>query len=85
MRQVTKEEGKRDKSNHTLKMMLDEEHHKKVMHWTRAKVARDFKRQSLQNVLLITISGDRGKAAIWRLDQGEVDSQTIGLNPSRRR
>ena len=79
MRLVTKEEAKRAKRKHTLKMMLNKEHHKRVVNWTRPKEARDFKRQSLRNALLITVSGDREKAAIWRLDECEVGGQTICL------
>ena len=79
MKQVTKEEVKRAKSNHTVKMMLNKRHHKKEMNLTRAKVARDFKRQPRWNALLITVSGDRGKAVIWRLDECEVGGQTICL------
>ena len=33
----------------------------------------------MQNALLITISGDRDKGAIWHLNQCEVGSQTICL------
>ena len=80
VKRVTKKEAKRAKSNHTVEMILNREHHKKVVKWTRAKVARDFKRQSLRSALLITISGDREKAAIWRLDESEVGSQTICLH-----
>ena len=79
VKRVTKEEAKRAKNNHTVKMMLNGEHHKNVVNWTRAKVVRDFKRQSLQNALLITVSGHREKAVIWRLDKNEVGSQTIRL------
>ena len=79
VKRVTKEEAKRAKSNHTVKMLLDKEHHKKVVNWTRTKVARDFRRQSLRNALPITVSGDREKAAIWRLDESEVGSHTIRL------
>ena len=42
-------------------------------------MARDFKKQSLQNALLITVSGDREKGAIWRLDECEVGGQKIRL------
>ena len=59
--------------------MVDNEHNKGLVNWTRAKVARNFKRQSLQNALLITLSGDREKAAIWCLHNCEVGSQTICL------
>ena len=55
--------------------MLNKEHHKKVVNWTKANVARDFKMQSLRNALLITVSGDREKAAMWRLDKCEVGRQ----------
>ena len=55
------------KNNHIVKKMLKKEHHTGVVNWTKADVARDFQRQSLQNALLITVSGDRGGAAIWRL------------------
>ena len=60
---------------------------KKVVSWTRAKVARDFKLQAVRNALIITIPGDREKAAIWRLDQNEVDGQTFRLQaiPARMR
>ena len=64
MKGGTKEEAKMANSNHTVKMMLSKEHHKKVSNWTNAHVARDFKRQSLLNALLITISGYCNKAAI---------------------
>ena len=63
---VTQEEAERAKSNHTVQMMLNKEHRKKMVSCTRAKVARDFKRQSLLNALLNTVSGDHEKAAIWR-------------------
>ena len=38
MKWVTKEEAKRAKGNHTVKMMHDKGNHKKVVKWTRAKV-----------------------------------------------
>ena len=79
VKQVTKKEAKRAKSNHTVKMMLNREHHKKLVKWIRAKVARDFKRQSLRNFLRITVSEGCEKAAIWCLDRCEVNSQTICL------
>ena len=79
VKRVTKDEAKRAKSNHSVKMMLDKEHHKKVMNWTRAKVARDFKRQFLRKTLFITVSGHREKAMIGRLDEIEVGGQTIRL------
>ena len=76
---VTKEDGKRAETNHTVKMMMKKEYHTKVVNWTRAKVARNFNRQSLRNALLIAVSGDRQIAAIWGLDVREVGSQTICL------
>ena len=41
---VTKQEAKRAKSNHTVKMMLPKEYHTNVVAWTRKNVARDVKR-----------------------------------------
>ena len=79
VKRVTKEEANRAQSNHTVKMMLHKDHHKNVVNWTKRFVARDFKRQSLRNALLITVSGDREKSAIWRLDECEVGGQTIHL------
>ena len=79
IKRVTKEEAKRAKSNHTVKMMLHKDHHKNVVSWARRFVARDFTRQPLRNVLLITISGDRAKKAIWSLDECDVGGQTIRL------
>ena len=76
---VTKEEAKRAKSNHTVKMMLPNEYHTNVVAWTRKNVARDVKRYSLRNALLITVSGDREKTAMWRLDECDVSGQTIRL------
>ena len=76
---VTKEEAKRAKSNHTVKMMLPKEYHTKVVAWTRKNVARNVKRHSLRNALLITVSGDREKTAMWRLDECDVSGHTIRL------
>ena len=76
---VTKEEAKRAKSNHTVKMMLPKEYHTNVVAWTRKNVARDVKRHSLRNALLITVSGDHEKTAMWRLDECELSGQTIRL------
>ena len=42
-------------------------------------MARDVKRHSRRNALLITVSGDREKTAMWRLDECELSGQTIGL------
>ena len=69
IKRVTKEEPKRAKSNHTVKMMLPKEYHTNVVAWTRKNVARDVKRHSLRNALLITVSGDHEKTAMWRLDE----------------
>ena len=40
IKRVTKEEAKRAKSNHTVKMMLPKEYHTNVLAWTRKNVAR---------------------------------------------
>ena len=79
IKRVTKEEAKRAKSNHTVKMMLPKEYHTNVVAWTRKNVARDVKRHSLRNALLITVSGDREKTAMWRLDECDVSGQTIRM------
>ena len=79
MKRVTNEEEKTPTSNHPVKVMLNKEHRKRVVIWTKAKVARDFKKQSLRNALLITVSGDRQKAAIWLLDKCEMGGPTICL------
>ena len=79
IKRVTKKEAKRDESNHTVKMMLPKEYHTKVVAWTRKNVARDVKRHSLRTALLITVSGDREKTAMWRLDECDVSGQTIRL------
>ena len=79
IKRVTKEEAKRAKSNHTVKMMLPKEYHTNLVAWTRKNVARDVKRHSLQNALFITVSGDREKTAMWRLDECDVSGQTICL------
>ena len=69
------------KSNHTVKMMLPKEYHTNVVSWAKKNVARDVKRHSLRNALLITVSGDREKTAMWRLDDCELSGQTIRLQP----
>ena len=79
IKRVTKEEAKRAKSNNTVKMMLPKEYHTNVVAWTRKNVARDVKRHSLWNALLITVTGDREKTAMWRLDECDVSGQTIRL------
>ena len=76
---VTKEEAKRAKSNHRVKMMLFKEYHTNVVARTRKNVARDVKRHSLRNALLITVTGDREKTAMWRLDECDVSGQIIRL------
>ena len=79
IKRVTKEEAKRAKSNHTVKMMLPKEYHTKLVAWTKGNVTRDVKRHSLRNALLITVTGDREKTAMWRLDECDVGGQTIRL------
>ena len=79
IKRVTKEESKRARSNHKVKMMLPKEYHTNVVAWTRKNLARDVKRHSLRNALLITVSGDREKTAMWRLDEWELSGQTIRL------
>ena len=79
IKRVTKEESKRAKSNHTVKMMLPKEYHTNVVALARKNVARDVKRHSLRNALLITVSGDHEKTAMWRLDECELSGQTIRL------
>ena len=79
IRRVTKEEAKRAKSNHTVKMMLSKEYHTNVVAWTRKNVTRDVKRHPLRKALLITVTGDREKTAMWRLDESDVGGQTVRL------
>ena len=79
IKRVTKEEAKRAKSNHTVKMMLPKEYHTKVVAWTKKNVAQDVKQHSLRNALLITVTGDRERTAMWRLDECDVGGQTIHL------
>ena len=79
IKRVTKEEAKRAKSNHTVKMMLPKEYHTNVVVWTRKNVTRDVERHSLRNALLITITGDREKTAMRRLNECDVGGQTIRL------
>ena len=76
---VAKEEAKRAKSYHTVRMMLPREYGTNVVAWTRKNVARDVKRHSLRNVLLITVTGDCKRTAMWRLDECDVSGQTIRL------
>ena len=77
IKRVTKEEAKRAKSNHTVKMMLPKEYHTNVVAWTKKTVTRDVKRHYLRNALLITVTGDREKTAMWRFDECDVGGQTI--------
>ena len=85
IKRVTKEEAKRAKSNHTVNMMLPKEYHRNVVAWTRKNVARDVKRHSLRNALLITVTGDRERTAMWRPDECDVSGQTIRLQAIRAR
>ena len=64
IKRVTKEEAKRAKSNHTVKMMLPKEYHTNVVAWTKKNVTRDVKRYYLRNALPITVTGDREKTAM---------------------
>ena len=79
IKRVTKEEAKRAKFNHTFKMMLPKEHHRNVLAWTKKHVARDVKRRELRNALLITVTGDREKTAMMRLDECDFSGQTLRL------
>ena len=79
IKRVTKEEAKRARSSHTVKMMLPKEYHTNVVAWTRKNVTRDVKRHSLRKALLITVTGDHEKTAMWRLDECDVGGQTICL------
>ena len=79
IKRVTKEVAKRAKFNHTLKMMLPKEYHPNVLAWTKKHVARDVKRRELWNTLLITVTGDREKTAMLRLDECDVGGQTLRL------
>ena len=79
IKRVTKEETKRAKSNHTVKMMHPKEYHMSVAAWTRKNVARDVKRHSLRNAPLSIVTGNREKTAMWRLDECDVGGQTIRL------
>ena len=79
IKRVTKEKAKRAKSNHTVKMMLPKEYHTNVVAWTRKNVTPDVKRHSLRNALLISLTDDREKTAMWRLHECDVGGQTIRL------
>ena len=79
IKRVTKEEAKRAKFNDTFKMVLPREYHPNVLAWTRKHVARDVKRRELRNALLITITGNREKTAMMRLDECDMGGQTLCL------
>ena len=79
IKRVTKEEAKRAKFNHTVKMMLPKEYHTNVVAWTKKNVTRDVKRHSLGNALLITVTGNCERTAMWHLDECELGGQTIRL------
>ena len=52
-----------------------------------AKIAKSnhtVKRHSLRNALLITVTGDREKTAMWRLDECEFAARPSVCRPSRR-
>ena len=87
IKRVTKEEAKRATSNHTVKRMLPKEYHTNVVAWTKKNVTRDVKRHSLRNTLLITLTGDSGRTAMWRLNECESSGRTICLQaiPARMR
>ena len=77
IKRVSKEEAKRAKFNHTFKMMLPKEYHPKVLAWANKHVARDVKQRELRKALFITVTGDREKAAMLRLDECDVGGQTL--------
>ena len=79
IKRVTKEEAKRATFNHTFKMMLPKEYHPNVLACTKKHVARDVERRGLRNALLITVTGDREKTAMLRLDECDVGGQTLRL------
>ena len=79
IKRVTKEEAKRAKFIHTFKMILPREYHPKVLAWTKKHVALDVKQRELRNALLITVTGDRKKTAMLRLDECDVGGQTLCL------
>ena len=63
-KRVTKEESKRAKNTHTVKMMLHKDYRRRVVNWVTKQVARDIKWQSLRKALLITAQGDRERARV---------------------
>ena len=50
-----------------------------MLAWTNKHVVRDVKRRELRNALLITLTGDREKTAMLRLDECDVGGQTLCL------
>ena len=60
-------------------MMLPKDYHPNVLACTKKHVARDVKRRELRNALLITVTGDREKTAMLRLDKCDVGGQTLRL------
>ena len=66
-------------------MMLPREYHPNVLAWTKKHVARDVRRRELQNALVTTVTGDREKTAMLRLDECDVGGQTLRVQaiPSR--
>ena len=75
-KRVTKEEAKRAKSNHTVKMMLPKQNHGRMVNWVRHNVATDIHhKHSLP--LLITVGGDREKAPIWKPDERKIGGHTF--------
>ena len=79
IKRVTKEEAERATFNHTFKTMLPKEYHPNVLAWTKKHVARDVKRRELRNALLISVTVDREKTAMLRLDECDVGGQTLCL------
>ena len=50
-----------------------------MLAWANKHVARNFKRRELRNFLLITVTGDREKTAMMRLDECDVGGHTLCL------
>ena len=50
-----------------------------MLAWTKKHVARDVKRRELRNALLITVTGDREKTAMLRLDECDMGGHTLCL------
>ena len=57
---VSREEVKGAKSNHTVKKILNKEHHKRVVNCTRSNVARDDKTQFFRT--------PPSSPSVWRSD-----------------